>query len=88
MRQQLRPELPPALASTNQFVLLGWDDTRFSTGEDGKIVLADPVGSQGIGGGVQDIFISAVRFEKIGAGTSKAAQIVLAGVVGLLVRRP
>jgi hypothetical protein len=75
---------PPALASTNQFAFLGWDDTRFSRGEDGQIILASPIGSEGIGGGVQDIFVSAVQFEKIGAGTSKTAQIVLAGVVGLL----
>ncbi len=75
---------PPALASTNQFAFLGWDDTRFSTGEAGEIVLESPVSSQGIGGGVQDIFVSAVQFEKIGANTSKTAQIVLAGVVGLL----
>ncbi|MGI8808146.1 MAG: hypothetical protein ACR2KK_09955 [Acidimicrobiales bacterium] len=64
---------------------MGWDDTRFSTGEEGQIVLANPVGTQGVGGGVQDIFIAAVQFEKIGGGTSRTAQIVLAGVVGLLV---
>ncbi|HEV2758766.1 MAG TPA: sialidase family protein [Acidimicrobiales bacterium] len=75
---------PPALASTNQFAFLGWDDTRFSTGEDGEIVLENPVGAQGIGGGVQDIFVSAVQFEKIGGGTSTTAKMVLAGVVGLL----
>ena len=75
---------PPALASTNQFAFLGWDDTRFSTGEEGKIVLASPVGTEGIGGGVQDIFVSAVQFEKLGSSTNKTAQIILAGVVGLL----
>ena len=75
---------PPSLASTNQFAVLAWDDTRFSRGEDGKVVLESPVGSEGIGGGVQDIFVSAVQFEEIGAGTSRTAQIVLAGVIGLL----
>jgi hypothetical protein len=75
---------PPSLASTNQFALLGWDDTRYSTGEDGQVVLASPVNTTGFGGGVQDIFISAVQFEKIGGGTSRTAQIALAGVVGLL----
>jgi hypothetical protein len=75
---------PPSLSSTNQFAVLAWDDTRFSRGEDGKIVLESPVGSEGIGGGVQDIFVSAVQFEEIGAGTSRTAQIVLAGVIGLL----
>ncbi len=75
---------PPALASTNKFAFLGWDDTRYSTGEDGQVVLQSPVGTTGFGGGVQDIFVSAVQFEKVGGSTSKAAQIVLAGVVGLL----
>jgi hypothetical protein len=75
---------PPAVASTNQFAIFGWDDTRFSTGEEGKVNFESPVNAQGIGGGVQDIFISAVQFEEIGGGTSRTAQIVLAGVVGLL----
>jgi len=47
-------------------------------------VLANPTGTNGIGGGVQDIFVSAVQFKAIGGGTSKTAKIVLAGVVGLL----
>ncbi|MDX6410145.1 MAG: hypothetical protein QOE13_3216 [Gaiellaceae bacterium] len=75
---------PPSLASTNQYAFLGWDDTRYSTGEDGQVVLASPVNATGFGGGVQDIFVSAVQFEKIGGNTSKTAQVVLAGVVGLL----
>ncbi|MDQ2826154.1 MAG: glycoside hydrolase [Actinomycetota bacterium] len=75
---------PPSLASTNQYALVGWDDTRFSRGEDGKVVLANPVGTDGIGGGVQDIFVSAVQFKALGGGTSKTAKIVLAGVIGLL----
>lgn len=75
---------PPALASTNQFAIFGWDDTRFSRGEDGEVVLESPVGAQGVGGGVQDIFVSAVQFEEIGGGTSTTAKVVLAGVIGLL----
>jgi hypothetical protein len=75
---------PPALASTNQFAFLGWDDTRYSTGEDGEVRLENPVTSTGIGGGVQDIFVSAVQFEELGGSTSRTAQIALAGVVGLL----
>src|SRR5215210_5769491 len=31
---------PPALTSTNEFAFLGWDDTRYSRGEDGEISLA------------------------------------------------
>ena len=76
---------PPALASTNEFALLGWDDTRFSRGQDGQVAVESPIGTVGIGGGVQDIFVSAVQFEAIGGGTSDTAKIVLAGVVGLLV---
>jgi hypothetical protein len=75
---------PPSLASTNQFALLGWDDTRFSRGEDGQVAIANPVNSNGIGGGVQDIFVSAVQFKALGGGTSKTAKVVLAGVIGLL----
>jgi hypothetical protein len=75
---------PPSLSSTNQFAVLAWDDTRHSTGEDGQIELQSPVGAEGIGGGVQDIYFAAVQFEEIGAGTSRTAQIVLAGVIGLL----
>ncbi len=75
---------PPSLASTNQYAFLGWDDTRFSTGDDGQVLVASPVGANGFGGGVQDIFLSAVQFEKLGGGSSTTAKIVLAGVVGLL----
>lgn len=75
---------PPALASTNQYALCGWDDTRFSRGEDGQVQIANPVGNQGIGGGVQDIFVSAVQFKALGGGSSKTAKIVLAGMIELL----
>jgi hypothetical protein len=76
---------PPSLASINAYALFGWDDTRFSRGEDGAIAIDDPVsGGEGIGGGVQDIFVSAVQFTEVGGGTSNTAKAVLAGVVGLL----
>jgi len=75
---------PPALASTNEFAMVGWDDTRYSTGEEGKLILDDPVKVQGIGGGVQDMFVAGVQFEAIGGGASSAAKVALAGVVGLL----
>jgi hypothetical protein len=75
---------PPALASTNKFALLGWDDTRFSTGPNGDVLLANPALGQGFGGGVQDMFVSAVQFEAIGGGTSQTAKVVLAGAVGVL----
>ena len=75
---------PPALASTNQFALLGWDDTRYSRGPDGEVILDNPINNEGIGGGVQDIFVAAVQFEKVGGGTSNTAQVILAGVLGLL----
>ncbi|HJV08492.1 MAG TPA: sialidase family protein [Acidimicrobiales bacterium] len=75
---------PPGLASTNQFAVFAWDDTRLSRGEEGQLDLTSPVGATGFGGGVQDIFVSAVQFEELGGGTSRTAQIVLAGVVGIL----
>ena len=75
---------PPGLLSTNQYAMFAWDDTRFSRGEDANIQAGDPVAGNGIGGGVQDIFVSAAQFEAIGAGTSKTAKIVFAGVIGLL----
>jgi hypothetical protein len=76
---------PPGLASTDEYALLAWDDTRLSRGEDGRVVAEDPVlAGEGVGGGVQDVFVSAVQFETIGGGTSSAAKAVLAGVVGLV----
>ena len=77
---------PPGLLSTNQYAMVSWDDTRFSTGPDGKVVGADPTnpGGPGIGSGVQDIFTSAVQFKALGGGSSKVAKGILAGVVGLL----
>ena len=76
---------PPSLVSTNAYALIGWDDTRFSLGEEGTVRIEDPVtGGVGIGGGVQDIFVAAVQFEAIGGGASKTAKIVLAGAAGLV----
>jgi len=76
---------PPSLASTNQLAVFAWDDTRFSRGEDGPVVADNPIPSQGFGSGVQDIFVSVAQFSAIGGGTSKAAKLALAGVVGLVV---
>jgi hypothetical protein len=68
---------PPGLASTNAYAVFGWDDTRAS----------DPTSSAnaGFGGGVQDIYTSAVQFEVVGGGTSNTVKVVLAAVVGLLI---
>ena len=68
---------PPGIASTNAYAIFGWDDTRAS----------DPTSSAnaGFGGGVQDIYTSAVQFEVVGGGTSDTVKVVLAAVVGLLV---
>jgi len=65
------------IASTNAYALVGWDDTRNS--DEGSKANIVP------GGGLQDIYLSAAQFEAIGGGTSSAAKVVLAGVVGLLV---
>jgi hypothetical protein len=60
---------PPGLAATNAFTVVGWDDTRNG----------DAVGQ------AQDIYASNVQYAKVGGGTSKAAKVALAGVVGILV---
>jgi hypothetical protein len=60
---------PPGLAATNALTLVGWDDTRNG----------DAVGQ------AQDIYSSAVQYSELGGGTSKAAKVALAGVVGLLI---
>jgi hypothetical protein len=76
---------PPGLASVNQYAIFGWDDTRFSRGEGGPVLAEDPVAAGvGVGGGVQDIFVSTVQFAAVGGGASSAAKAVLAGVVGLV----
>jgi hypothetical protein len=75
---------PVSLASVNEYAIIGWDDTRFSRGDDGEIVASDPVLDAGIGSGTQDIFVSTVQFTAVGGGASKTAKIVLAGVIGLL----
>jgi hypothetical protein len=68
---------PPGIASTNSYALVAWDDTR----------LTDPTFADNntTGGGLQDIFTSAVQYKALGGGASKAVKLVLAGVVGLLV---
>jgi hypothetical protein len=37
-----------------------------------------------VGGGVQDIFVSAVQFSKLSTGGSRAPKYALAGAIGLL----
>ncbi|HET7722378.1 MAG TPA: sialidase family protein [Acidimicrobiales bacterium] len=60
---------PPGLAATKAFTLIGWDDTRNG----------DAVGQ------AQDLYSSAVQYSAVGGGTSSAAKVALAGVVGLLI---
>jgi hypothetical protein len=68
---------PPGIASTNQFATFGWDDTRFTDTRNPD--------ANALGGGTSDMFAASVQFTAVGGGTSKAAKLVLAGVVGLLV---
>jgi hypothetical protein len=68
---------PPGIASTNKLAYFAWDDTRNSD-------VTSPA-SAGFGGGVQDIYTSAVQFDVVGGGTSSTVKVVLAAVVGLLV---
>ena len=66
----------PGVASTNAYAVFGWDDTRLSDKS-----FKD---SSAVGGGLQDVFTAEAQFEAIGGGSSKAAKVALAGVVGLL----
>jgi len=66
----------PGIASTNQYAMLGWDDTRNSDRSVQDTTY--------LGGGLQDLYVSAVQFSAIGGGASKASKVVLAGIVGLL----
>ena len=75
---------PPSLASVNEYAVIAWDDTRLSRGEAGVVAPESPIDVQGIGGGVQDIFVSQIQFEALGGGASKATKAILAGVIGLL----
>jgi hypothetical protein len=58
---------PVGIASTNQYTLFAWDDTR----------LGDEVGQ------AQDMFSAAVQFSAVGSGTSNAAQFTLAALAGV-----
>ena len=66
----------PGVASTNEYAIFGWDDTRNSD--------AAFTDNAYLGGGLQDLYIAAAQFEAIGTGSSKTAKMILAGVVGLL----
>ena len=68
---------PPGLATTKAYTMLSWDDTRNTD-------LSAP-DARALGGGLQDIYIAAAQYRELGGGTSNAAKVVLAGVVGLLV---
>ena len=67
---------PPGLAQTKQYSMLAWDDTRNTD--------TSAPDASSLGGGVQDIYVSAVQYSELGGGTSSAAKMALAGVVGLL----
>ena len=67
----------PGIASTDAYAVFGWDDTRNTDRSVGDNTY--------LGGGLQDIYIAAAQFEELGGGTSNAAKVALAGVVGLLV---
>lgn len=66
----------PGVASTNQYAVFGWDDTRNS-----DLSFQD---SKTTGGGLQDVYVAAAQFEALGGGSSNAAKVVLAGIAGLV----
>ena len=67
---------PPGIASTNNYAVFSWDDTR-NTDTSFKDAAAT-------GGGVSDIFTADVQFKAVGGGTSKVAKAILAGIIGLV----
>lgn len=69
---------PPAVTSTDQYAIFGWDDTRNTTEVYDASVTSE------VGGGLQDIYTSAFQFEMVGGGTSNAAKVALAAVAGLI----
>jgi hypothetical protein len=62
---------PPGVVSTNEYALVGWDDTRNATPGE-------------LGAGTQDVYTTQVQFTAVGGGASKTAKIALAAVAGLL----
>jgi hypothetical protein len=68
---------PPGLALAKEYTMVAWDDTRNTD--------RSAPDATSLGGGVQDIFVSAMQYEELGGGTSSATKVALAGVVGLLV---
>ncbi|MGH9286487.1 MAG: sialidase family protein, partial [Acidimicrobiales bacterium] len=61
---------PPALASSGNYIMVGWDDTRNATPGE-------------LGAGTTDLFTAAVQYKAIGA-SSSAARYALGAVAGLL----
>jgi hypothetical protein len=59
---------PPGIASTNDYAIFGWDDTR-----NGDAVV-----------NTQDIYVGMVQYKAIATGGSKALKYILAAVVGVL----
>jgi hypothetical protein len=67
---------PPGIAAANNYSVFAWDDTRNSD--------ASVKDNTALGGGLQDVFVADAQYKAIGAGASKTAKVVAAGVVGLL----
>ena len=59
----------PGIAATNQYTLVGWDDTR-----NGDATTP-----------AQDIYTSMLQYERLGSGTSSALQYGAAAAAGLAV---
>jgi Neuraminidase (sialidase) len=59
--------VPPGIASTDRFLVVGWDDTRNGT----QLTQT------------QDLFTSDVQFQQLQGGTSTAAKLALAAVAGI-----
>ncbi|MFN2608902.1 MAG: hypothetical protein ABR511_13610 [Acidimicrobiales bacterium] len=68
---------PPAISSTDDYVMLAWDDTSLT-----DAALAD---NSTLGGGLQDIFTAAVQYHPVAAGgsTNNGVRVALAVIAGL-----
>jgi hypothetical protein len=69
----------PGVASTKEYAIFGWDDTRNT-----DAAYTDNQRDE-FGGGLSDLYTAVAQFEVVGPANNDTARIVLAAVAGLLV---
>jgi hypothetical protein len=70
-------DAPPGMVSTDAFTLFGWDDTR-------RTDTSVPSNAE-LGGGLQDVFVSAAQFDAVGSSGVSTTEIALGAAIGLTV---